>query len=68
MFFKCVSEVKLFLYLSLQVVKWLVSQGAPLNQRDWESGYTPLHRALFHGHIDAACALIQVDQNFIFVT
>lgn len=42
-----------------KVVKWLVSQGASLNQRDWESGYTPLHRALFHGHIDAACTLIQ---------
>ncbi|XP_063867571.1 inhibitor of Bruton tyrosine kinase-like [Scylla paramamosain] len=46
-----------------KVVKWLVSQGAPLNQRDWESGYTPLHRALFHGHIDAACTLIQAGSS-----
>lgn len=42
-----------------KVVKWLLSQGVPLNQRDWESGYTPLHRALFYGQIHVACALIQ---------
>lgn len=52
-------------WYNFQVVKWLVSQGAPLNQRDWESGYTPLHRALFYGHLGSACTLIQVS-FFIF--
>nr|XP_045601893.1 inhibitor of Bruton tyrosine kinase-like isoform X1 [Procambarus clarkii] len=42
-----------------KVVKWLLSKGASFNQRDWESGYTPLHRALFYGQLHVACALIQ---------
>lgn len=46
-----------------KVVKWLLSKGASLNQRDWESGYTPLHRALFYGQLHVACALIQCGGN-----
>ncbi|KAG7158760.1 Inhibitor of Bruton tyrosine kinase-like [Homarus americanus] len=46
-----------------KVVKWLLSKGASVNQRDWESGYTPLHRALFYGHLHVACALIQAGGN-----
>ncbi|KAG0711609.1 Inhibitor of Bruton tyrosine kinase [Chionoecetes opilio] len=46
-----------------KVVKWLVSQGASVNQRDWESGYTSLHRALFYGHLDTACTLIQAGSS-----
>ncbi|KAK4310898.1 hypothetical protein Pmani_017578 [Petrolisthes manimaculis] len=42
-----------------KIVKWLISKGVPLNQRDLESGYTPLHRALFYGHLHVACILIQ---------
>lgn len=46
-----------------RVVKWLMSHGSPLNQRDWESGYTPLHRALFYGHLGTACTLIQAGSS-----
>ncbi|KAK7084094.1 hypothetical protein SK128_012683 [Halocaridina rubra] len=46
-----------------KVVKWLLSKGAPFNQRDLESGYTPLHRALFYGQVHVAVALIQAGAN-----
>ncbi|XP_042889626.1 inhibitor of Bruton tyrosine kinase-like isoform X2 [Penaeus japonicus] len=46
-----------------KVVQWLLCQGVPLNQRDWENGYTPLHRALFYGQIHAACALLKAGAN-----
>lgn len=46
-----------------KVVRWLLAQGVPLNQKDWESGYTPLHRALFYGQVDIAVALMQTGAN-----
>ncbi|XP_063615380.1 inhibitor of Bruton tyrosine kinase-like, partial [Penaeus indicus] len=45
------------------VVQWLLCQGVPLNQRDWENGYTPLHRALFYGYLHVACALLKAGAN-----
>ncbi|XP_068231446.1 inhibitor of Bruton tyrosine kinase [Palaemon carinicauda] len=46
-----------------KVVRWLLAQGVPLNQKDTESGYTPLHRALFYGHVQVAVALIKAGAN-----
>ncbi|XP_047474160.1 inhibitor of Bruton tyrosine kinase-like [Penaeus chinensis] len=46
-----------------KVVQWLLCQGVPLNQRDWENGYTPLHRALFYGYLHVACALLKAGAN-----
>lgn len=46
-----------------KVVRWLLAQGVPLNQKDIESGYTPLHRALFYGHVHVAIALIKAGAN-----
>lgn len=47
-----------------KVVQWLLCQGVSLNQRDWENGYTPLHRALFYGYLHVACALLKAGANF----
>ncbi|CAH1408250.1 unnamed protein product [Nezara viridula] len=44
-----------------ELCEWLIFvAGANINSRDWESGYTPLQRALFHGHIRAAVRLMQI--------
>lgn len=44
-----------------RVAEWLVKhKKAVVNQRDVESGYTPLHRSLFYGQIDVAVSLVQV--------
>lgn len=46
------------------ILEWLVKeQGADLNSKDEESGWTSLHRSLFYGYLDCAVKLIQV---FIF--
>ena len=46
------------------ILEWLVKeQGADLNSKDAESGWTSLHRSLFYGYLDCAVKLIQV---FIF--
>ena len=43
------------------VVEWLVGEKhADQTAKDSESGWTPLHRALFYGNIDVARFLIQV--------
>lgn len=43
------------------VVKWLVAhKNANINQRDDESGYTPLHRSIFYGKIDVAVSLVKL--------
>jgi hypothetical protein len=35
------------------VCEWLLRfKGAAINTRDIESGYTPLHRSILHGHVD----------------
>ena len=39
-------------------VKFLVEQGACLNQQDSKAGYTPLIKACFHGHLEVAALLI----------
>lgn len=42
-----------------RILEWLLNQGALVNERDWESGFTPLHRALFYGSIDCAVLLLR---------
>lgn len=40
---------------------WLITKAeASINCGDYESGYTPLHAALFYGHVDVAVKLIEV--------
>lgn len=44
-----------------QVIKWLTSKrNAQINFKDFESGYTALHRSVFYGKINSAVALIQL--------
>jgi len=38
--------------------KYLIEQGACLNQQDSKAGFTPLIKACFHGHSDIAALLI----------
>ena len=46
------------------VAEWLIKyKAASLNSKDSESGYTPLHRALFYGHIHVARFLIECGAN-----
>lgn len=41
------------------VVKWLLKRKQiNINARDFESGYTALHRSIFYGKINAAVALL----------
>lgn len=42
----------------MRIVDWLVEAGAVINIRDVESGYTPLHRALFYGQLSVARYLL----------
>lgn len=46
------------------VAEFLLSHGANVNQRDWESGWTPLHRALFYGNIENALLLKRYGASF----
>lgn len=47
-------------YGNLQVVKWLLkNKNGNINARDNESGYTPLHRALYFGRINIAIELLK---------
>ncbi|XP_071454311.1 inhibitor of Bruton tyrosine kinase [Hetaerina americana] len=44
-----------------KVLEWLLKNldnESCINAKDYESGYTPLHRSLFHGHLSAARCLI----------
>lgn len=44
-----------------ELCQWLINvTSANTNAKDWESGYTPLQRALFHGHIQTAVRLMQM--------
>lgn len=44
-----------------ELCEWLIFvAGANINCKDWESGYTPLQRAIFHGHIRTAVRLMQI--------
>ncbi|KAG8238384.1 hypothetical protein J437_LFUL018042 [Ladona fulva] len=44
----------------VRVLKWLIKKGVNLNIQDKESGYTPLHRSLYHGQLNSARYLIMV--------
>lgn len=37
----------------------LLDHGADVSCKDWESGWTPLHRCLYFGHIRVALLLLQ---------
>lgn len=37
----------------------LIDAGASLHVKDWESGWTPLHRSLYFGHIRLSLLLLQ---------
>ncbi|XP_069462415.1 inhibitor of Bruton tyrosine kinase [Ambystoma mexicanum] len=46
------------------VLDWLVERkGADLHVKDKESGWTPLHRSIFYGHIDCALSLLKHGAN-----
>ena len=52
------------LFCVLQVVEWLVKrEGCDHNLKDLVSGYTPLHRSIYFGHLDVARALIRVSES-----
>ncbi|POM61225.1 Regulator of chromosome condensation (RCC1)-like protein, partial [Phytophthora palmivora] len=38
-----------------EAVKLLLLYGAGLLAADWESGWTPLHRSLYHQHLSSEC-------------
>ncbi|KAM8711354.1 hypothetical protein ACLKA7_000488 [Drosophila subpalustris] len=42
-----------------RILEWLLNHGAQINTRDYESGSSPLHRALFYGCIDCAVLLLR---------
>ncbi|KAH8397186.1 hypothetical protein KR215_010290 [Drosophila sulfurigaster] len=41
------------------ILEWLLNHGAHIDERDYESGSSPLHRALFYGCIDCAVLLLR---------
>ncbi|KAG8231547.1 hypothetical protein J437_LFUL008089, partial [Ladona fulva] len=41
-----------------RVLRWLLKDSENVNLKDRESGYTPLHRSMFHGQLNAARYLI----------
>ena len=44
-----------------EILEWLVKEeGADLDSKDLESGWTPLHRSLFYGYLECAVKLTQV--------
>jgi len=53
---------------SLKVLQWLLSyKDGQLNGKDIESGYSPLHRAIFHGQLEAVVFLIKNGSNLALV-
>ena len=51
----------------VQVLEWLLGcREAQLNSKDAESGYSPLHRAAFHGQLRTLVWLLQVVHRKIF--
>ncbi|EDW58880.1 inhibitor of Bruton tyrosine kinase [Drosophila virilis] len=42
-----------------RILEWLLNHGAPINEPDFESGSSPLHRALYYGCIDCAVLLLR---------
>ena len=56
--------IVIFFFLYSFVIQWLLRQKeAPLNGKDTESGYSPLHRAAFHGHLRALVFLLGKGAN-----
>ena len=52
---------------AVQVLEWLLQcREAQLNSKDAESGYSPLHRAAFHGQLRTLVWLLQVAHRKIF--
>ncbi|KAM4772213.1 inhibitor of Bruton tyrosine kinase [Rhinophrynus dorsalis] len=46
------------------VLDWLAeAKGVDLSVKDKESGWTPLHRSIFYGHIDCALSLLKHGSN-----
>ncbi|XP_023296811.2 inhibitor of Bruton tyrosine kinase [Lucilia cuprina] len=41
------------------ILEWLLNQGSIISGRDFESGSSPLHRAIFYGCIDCAILLLR---------
>uniref|UniRef100_A0A0A1XIP7 Inhibitor of Bruton tyrosine kinase n=1 Tax=Zeugodacus cucurbitae TaxID=28588 RepID=A0A0A1XIP7_ZEUCU len=41
------------------ILEWLLNQGAIINSRDYESGSSALHRAIYYGCIDCAVLLLR---------
>ncbi|XP_001360463.3 inhibitor of Bruton tyrosine kinase [Drosophila pseudoobscura] len=42
-----------------EILEWLLNHGAYINGLDYESGSSPLHRALYYGSIDCAVLLLR---------
>uniref|UniRef100_A0A1A9X4V3 BTB domain-containing protein n=1 Tax=Glossina brevipalpis TaxID=37001 RepID=A0A1A9X4V3_9MUSC len=42
-----------------KILEWMLNQGSIISGRDFESGSTPLHRAIFYGCIDCAVLLLR---------
>ncbi|CAH3153614.1 unnamed protein product, partial [Porites evermanni] len=46
------------------ILEWLVKEeGADLDSKDLESGWTPLHRSLFYGYLECAVKLTQLGSD-----
>ena len=68
---KDLKLIFLFFYFlnmcNVQVLEWLLGcREAQLNSKDAESGYSPLHRAAFHGQLRTLVWLLQVVHRKIF--
>lgn len=46
-------------FLLFVVTQALLDAGADVHLKDWESGWTPLHRSLYFGHIRVSLLLLQ---------
>ncbi|CAM9257349.1 unnamed protein product [Scytosiphon promiscuus] len=42
-----------------EMARTLIDAGASVHAKDWESGWTPLHRSLYFGHIRVTLLLLQ---------
>ena len=49
----------------IKIIDWLLSNQAQINIKDQESGYSPLHRAVFCGQLQAVRLLINRQANLL---
>ena len=49
----------------VELMGWLLGKGADLAAKDQESGWTPLHTALYHNQIQAALLLLQHNAQLV---